>query len=124
MPPFPGKKYIHNLFIEWFMTKRLHWFILVTPFSVYIIILQVAAKKISRRHLAETDEYVLSTIEGLLLDPDIISSAYQKMTSLCMNLKDEIFTDMEIHNLHILPRYNLHLIPFSSIHSVVRLYMY
>ncbi|PKI73540.1 hypothetical protein CRG98_006121 [Punica granatum] len=67
--------------------------------------LQTAAKKRSRRHLTETDEYVANSIEGILLDPVTMSTAYQKMTSLCMNIKNEIFTDIEIHNKHILPSF-------------------
>ncbi|PKI40415.1 hypothetical protein CRG98_039192 [Punica granatum] len=34
-----------------------------------------------------------------------MSTAYQKMTSLCMNIKNEIYTDIEIHNQHILPSF-------------------
>ncbi|KAB1203895.1 hypothetical protein CJ030_MR8G020764 [Morella rubra] len=66
---------------------------------------QVAAKKRSRRHLSETDEYVTSTNEGILMDPVSMTTAYQKMISLCMNIRNEIFTDIEIHNQHILPSF-------------------
>lgn len=66
---------------------------------------QVASKKRSRRHLAETDEYVTGNNEGILMDNVTMSTAYQKMISLCMNIRNEIFTDIEIHNQHILPRY-------------------
>lgn len=44
------------------------------------------------------------------MDPVSMSTAYQKMTALCMNIKNEISTDIEIHNQHILPRYALILI--------------
>ncbi|RZC76552.1 hypothetical protein C5167_000735 [Papaver somniferum] len=64
---------------------------------------QVAAKKRSRRHLAETDEFVTSNGEGTLMDVVTLSSSYQKMKSLCSNFRNEIFTDIEIHNQHLLP---------------------
>ncbi|KAF3446002.1 hypothetical protein FNV43_RR11180 [Rhamnella rubrinervis] len=46
---------------------------------------QVAARKRSRRLLTETDEY--------------------RMKSLCTNVRNEILTDIEIHNQHILPSF-------------------
>lgn len=70
------------------------------------LIAQAAAKKRSRRHLTETDEYVSGNNEGLLMDAVTVSTAYQKMKSLCMNIRNEIFTDIEIHNQNILPRYS------------------
>ncbi|KAG2698798.1 hypothetical protein I3760_07G165000 [Carya illinoinensis] len=66
---------------------------------------QVAAKKRSRRHLTETDENVSNSSEGSLMDTVTISTAYQKMISLCMNIRNEIFTDIQIHNQHILPSF-------------------
>ncbi|XP_031388019.1 uncharacterized protein LOC116201048 [Punica granatum] len=66
---------------------------------------QVAAKKRAKRLLTETDDYVANNVEGTLLDADAMSTAYQKMTSLCMNIKNEIYTDIEIHNQHILPSF-------------------
>lgn len=65
---------------------------------------QAAAKKRSRRHLTDTDEYVSGNNEGMLVDVVTITTAYQKMKSLCMNIRNEIFTDIDIHNQHILPR--------------------
>ncbi|GJV25035.1 hypothetical protein Tco_1377730 [Tanacetum coccineum] len=49
-----------------------------------------AAKKRFRHHLTETDEYVSRNGEGILLDP---ITAYRKMKSLCLNIRNEIFTD-------------------------------
>ncbi|KAI6687867.1 hypothetical protein NL676_024695 [Syzygium grande] len=66
---------------------------------------QTAARKRSRRHLTETEEYVTSNTEIMLMDPVSMSTAYQKMTALCMNIKNEISTDIEIHNQHILPSF-------------------
>ncbi|CAK7347233.1 unnamed protein product [Dovyalis caffra] len=66
---------------------------------------QAAAKKRSRRHLTETDEFVNSSNEATLMDAVATSTAYQKMSSLCMNIKNEIRTDIEIHNQHILPSF-------------------
>ncbi|XP_022734370.1 uncharacterized protein LOC111287412 isoform X3 [Durio zibethinus] len=66
---------------------------------------QAAARKRSRRHLTETDEFVTTNNEPNFMDPVALSTAYQKMTCLCMNIKNEIFTDIEIHNQHILPSF-------------------
>ncbi|KAL3514254.1 hypothetical protein ACH5RR_026971 [Cinchona calisaya] len=66
---------------------------------------QAAAKKRSRRHLTETDEYVSGNSDGILMDALTISTAYQKMKTLCLNVKNEIFTDIEIHNQDILPSF-------------------
>ncbi|KAK3030728.1 hypothetical protein RJ639_036532, partial [Escallonia herrerae] len=66
---------------------------------------QAAAKKRSRRHLSETDEYVSGNNEGILLDAFTVSTAYQKMKCLCLNVRNEIFTDMEIHSQDILPSF-------------------
>lgn len=69
--------------------------------------LQAAAKKRSRRHLTDTDEYVSGNNEATLMDAVTVSTAYQRMKSLCTNIRNEIFTDIEIHNQNILPRYTL-----------------
>ncbi|XP_044475499.1 uncharacterized protein LOC123203264 isoform X2 [Mangifera indica] len=66
---------------------------------------QAAAKKRSRRHLAETDELVSSNNETNFTDTIAMATAYQKMTSVCVNIKNEIFTDIEIHHKHILPSF-------------------
>ncbi|XP_031492844.1 uncharacterized protein LOC116259261 [Nymphaea colorata] len=66
---------------------------------------QVATKKRSRRHMADTDEYVASNTEGTLTDVVALSTAYSKMKALCMNIRNEIFTDIEIHNQHVLPSF-------------------
>ncbi|XP_019455624.1 PREDICTED: uncharacterized protein LOC109356653 isoform X1 [Lupinus angustifolius] len=66
---------------------------------------QVAAKKRSRRHLSETDEYLTNNNEGSLMDNMTMSIAYQKMKTLCINLRNEIYTDIQIHNQNILPSF-------------------
>ncbi|XP_039069175.1 uncharacterized protein LOC120215602 [Hibiscus syriacus] len=66
---------------------------------------QAAARNRSRRHLAETDEFVTTNNEPNFLDPFAVSTAYQKMACLCRNIKNEILTDIEIHNQHILPSF-------------------
>ncbi|KAI3972579.1 hypothetical protein MKX01_019237 [Papaver californicum] len=66
---------------------------------------QVAAKKRSRRHLAETDEYVAANSECAWMDSLTLSTAYQKMKSLCLNIRNEVFTDMGIHNCNVLPSF-------------------
>lgn len=66
---------------------------------------QVAAKKRARRHLSDTDEYITQNNEGCLMDPMTMSTAYQKMKTLCINLRNEIYTDIQIHNQNILPSF-------------------
>ncbi|CAM0944009.1 unnamed protein product [Alopecurus aequalis] len=66
---------------------------------------QAAARKRSRRHMIETDEFVAGSSEGIKMDLVSFTTAYQKMKSLCHNLRNEIFTDIEIHNHHILPSF-------------------
>ncbi|XP_073010311.1 uncharacterized protein [Typha latifolia] len=66
---------------------------------------QAASRKRSRRHLLETDEYVGGYTEGNLMDIVTLSTSYQKMRSLCINIRNEIFTDIEIHNQHVLPSF-------------------
>uniref|UniRef100_A0A7C9EE15 Uncharacterized protein n=1 Tax=Opuntia streptacantha TaxID=393608 RepID=A0A7C9EE15_OPUST len=65
---------------------------------------QVAAKKRSRRHLGETDEFVLGN-DGTKVDNATYTTAYQKMKSLCLILKNEIYTDIEINNHNVLPSF-------------------
>lgn len=67
-------------------------------------LLQTAAKKRCRKHMAETDEYVYSNSEGFLLDSVTISTAYHKMKNLCLNISNEIETDIMITSEHVLPR--------------------
>ncbi|XVF17335.1 hypothetical protein REPUB_Repub10bG0111800 [Reevesia pubescens] len=66
---------------------------------------QAAAKKRSRRHQAETDEFILSNSDAALMDPMTLSTAYQKMKFLILNIKNEIFTDIEIHDQNVLPSF-------------------
>lgn len=66
---------------------------------------QVAARKRSRRHLTETDEYISNNSDDTLMDTLTMSTAYQKMKSLCVNIRNEIWTDIEIHNQHVLPSF-------------------
>ncbi|XP_058097001.1 uncharacterized protein LOC131242416 isoform X2 [Magnolia sinica] len=66
---------------------------------------QAAAKKRSRKHLAETNEFVASNSEGRLTDPVTLSTAYLKMKALCLNIRNEVCTDIEIHDQHVLPSF-------------------
>lgn len=66
---------------------------------------QAAARKRSRRHVAETDEFVSATNENAMMDSMTLCTAYQKMRSLCLNMRNEISTDIDIHNQHILPSF-------------------
>ncbi|KAK4430529.1 hypothetical protein Salat_1353600 [Sesamum alatum] len=66
---------------------------------------QNATKKRSRRHLSETDEFVSNNNENILMDPVALSTAYKKMKSLCLNVRNEILTDIEIHKQDLLPSF-------------------
>ncbi|KAK8930537.1 hypothetical protein KSP39_PZI016983 [Platanthera zijinensis] len=74
---------------------------------------QVASKKRSRRHLSETDEFVgsstggtsASSSGGTAMEAPTSVIAYEKMKNLCFNIRNEIFTDIEIHDLHVLPSF-------------------
>ncbi|KAK3017683.1 hypothetical protein RJ639_004050 [Escallonia herrerae] len=66
---------------------------------------QAAVKTRSRRHLAETEEYLSTNNENILMDSVTFSIAFQKMISLCCNIRNEIFTDIEIHNQNVLPSF-------------------
>ncbi|CAH8275482.1 unnamed protein product [Arabidopsis lyrata] len=66
---------------------------------------QAAAKKRSRRHMGETDEFVANNSEPNFWDTSAMSAAYQKMTMACKNVKNEIYTDIEIQNEDILPSF-------------------
>ncbi|WCJ31964.1 hypothetical protein M5689_013412 [Euphorbia peplus] len=65
---------------------------------------QAAAKKISRRHVTETDEF-MNINGGTLMDPLMLSTSYQKMKYLISSVKSEICTDIQIHNQHLLPSF-------------------
>ncbi|EYU23672.1 hypothetical protein MIMGU_mgv1a027112mg, partial [Erythranthe guttata] len=65
--------------------KLLHDILLPEAQSKLCRYFQNATKKRSRRHLSETDEF--------------------KMKSLCMNIRNEISTDIEIHKQDLLPSF-------------------
>ncbi|KAE9615218.1 hypothetical protein Lalb_Chr04g0252951 [Lupinus albus] len=85
--------------------KLLHDILFPETQTAFCHYFQVAAKKRSRRHLSETDEYLTNNNEGSLMDSMTISIAYQKMKTLCINLRNEIYTDIQIHNQNILPSF-------------------
>ncbi|XP_048630582.1 uncharacterized protein LOC106451437 [Brassica napus] len=65
---------------------------------------QVAAKKRSRMHIGEIDEFVRKNNDPNFWDPSS-RAAYHKMIMVCKNVKNEIYTDIEIHNQNILPSF-------------------
>lgn len=67
--------------------------------------LQAASKKRSRRHLLETNDLLNNRSEGAPVDLMALSASYQKMKSLILSLKNEISTDIAIHNCDVLPRF-------------------
>lgn len=54
--------------------------------------------------MLETDEFVSTSSDGFLMDSITMSTAYLKMKNLCINIRNEIQSDIKIHNHHILPR--------------------
>ncbi|CAH8364024.1 unnamed protein product [Eruca vesicaria subsp. sativa] len=66
---------------------------------------QVGAKNRSRRHIGETDEFVTNKNDPNFWDPSSVLAAYQKMTMVCKNVKNEIYSDVEIYNQDILPSF-------------------
>lgn len=74
--------------------------------TLFVDFRQTAAMKRWKRLMMETDEFV-SSGEGFLMDPLSMSTAYQKMRTLCMNVRSEVRADIEIHNKHVLPRSEL-----------------
>ncbi|XP_071704850.1 uncharacterized protein [Rutidosis leptorrhynchoides] len=66
---------------------------------------QTAVRKILGKHIAETSEFVTFSCEKSTVDQVAYSMAYQKMKSLCLNIRNEIVTDIEIHNQHVLPSF-------------------
>ncbi|KAH7655486.1 hypothetical protein IHE45_18G013900 [Dioscorea alata] len=66
---------------------------------------QLAVMKRSRRHLVDSDEFLPSNFEGRVMDDFTLSTAYQKMKTLCFNMKNEILTDIEIYDQHVLPSF-------------------
>ncbi|WZZ50158.1 hypothetical protein YC2023_050265 [Brassica napus] len=65
---------------------------------------QLAAKKRSRMHMGETDEFVRNNNDPNFWDASS-TAAYHKMTMVCKNVKNEIYTDIEIQNQNILPSF-------------------
>ncbi|GFP85845.1 hypothetical protein PHJA_000728300 [Phtheirospermum japonicum] len=59
----------------------------------------------AQSHLSETDEFVSNNTENILMDPVALSTAYKKMKSLCLNIQNEILTDIEIHKQDLLPSF-------------------
>ncbi|XP_074308502.1 uncharacterized protein LOC141643306 isoform X1 [Silene latifolia] len=78
---------------------------------------QVAAKTRSRRHLEEMNDSIFNN-EGPTIDVVTSTTAYEKMKSSCLSVKNEIYTDIVINNQNVLPSFldfpNL----TSSIYSV------
>uniref|UniRef100_A0A1D1Z558 Calcium-dependent secretion activator n=1 Tax=Anthurium amnicola TaxID=1678845 RepID=A0A1D1Z558_9ARAE len=66
---------------------------------------EAAVKKRSRRHLAETDEFIANNLEGCMVNNMSLSTAYQKMKALCSSIRNEVYTDIEIHDHHVLPSF-------------------
>ncbi|EOA22210.1 hypothetical protein CARUB_v10002794mg [Capsella rubella] len=60
---------------------------------------QAASKKRSKRYLRETNDILHNHIE------DAQGTTYQRMKSLVLSLKNEILTDIAIHNYNVLPSF-------------------
>nr|XP_043607972.1 uncharacterized protein LOC122579802 [Erigeron canadensis] len=66
---------------------------------------QTAVRKILGRHLAETNEFVSSNGEKSTVTQVAFSSAYQKMKSLCLSIREEIVNDIKIYKQDVLPSF-------------------
>ncbi|KAI3921724.1 hypothetical protein MKX01_005413 [Papaver californicum] len=81
--------------------------------------LQTAATKRCRRHMVETDEFMSSIGDGLLMDPMAMSTAYLKMKNLCINISNEIQADIKnsqsAHTSKVIPAYCLEKILFHKL---------
>nr|VDC94977.1 unnamed protein product [Brassica oleracea] len=67
---------------------------------------QAASKKRSIRQLLETNDLLNNRSEGAApVDPMALTTSYQKMKSLILSFKNEISTDIAIHNCNVLPSY-------------------
>lgn len=55
--------------------------------------------------MLETDEFLSSNSDGIVMDSTTMTTAYLKMKNLCLNISSEIQADLKIHNQHIFPRY-------------------
>ncbi|KAK7258316.1 hypothetical protein RIF29_23889 [Crotalaria pallida] len=73
--------------------------------------LQAAARKRCRKLMMETDEFVSSTTESYLMDTITISTAYLKMKNLCVSIRNEIQSDINIHSQHTIQ--GQHIFPSS-----------
>ncbi|XP_047315577.1 uncharacterized protein LOC124919388 [Impatiens glandulifera] len=66
---------------------------------------QTAVKKRSKKYLAEVEEFVSSNNGNARSDPVFLGTAYLKMKSLCLNMKNEISLDIKIHSKNLLPSF-------------------
>ncbi|CAN8264255.1 unnamed protein product [Cochlearia groenlandica] len=67
---------------------------------------QAASKKRSRSHLLDTNDLLNNRIEGIApADPMALPASYRKMKSLILSFKNEISTDIAIHNCNVLPSF-------------------
>ncbi|GKB50287.1 ribonuclease H-like domain-containing protein [Tanacetum coccineum] len=66
---------------------------------------QTGVRKIIRKYLAETDEYVSGSCRKSTVDQSSYTIGYLKMKSLVINIRNEIVSDIEMHDKQVLPTF-------------------
>nr|GEY61914.1 mammalian uncoordinated homology 13, domain 2 [Tanacetum cinerariifolium] len=64
---------------------------------------QTAVQKIMGKYLIETDEYVSGSGRKSTVDQSSYTIGYRKMKSLVINVRNEIVSDIEMHDKQVLP---------------------
>nr|GFB41049.1 mammalian uncoordinated homology 13, domain 2 [Tanacetum cinerariifolium] len=64
---------------------------------------QTSVQKIMRKYLTETDEYVSESGRKSTVDQSSYTIGYRKMRSLVINVRNEIVSDIEMHDKQVLP---------------------
>ncbi|GJR17196.1 hypothetical protein Tco_0965723 [Tanacetum coccineum] len=66
---------------------------------------QTGVRKIMGKYLAETDEYVSGSGRKSTVDQSSYTIGYLKMKSLVINIRNEIVSDIEMHDKQVLPTF-------------------
>nr|GEZ61885.1 mammalian uncoordinated homology 13, domain 2 [Tanacetum cinerariifolium] len=66
---------------------------------------QTSVQKIMRKYLTETDEYVSESGRKSTVDQSSYTIGYRKMRSLVINVRNEIVSDIEMHDKQVLPTF-------------------
>ncbi|GKA38736.1 hypothetical protein Tco_0731287 [Tanacetum coccineum] len=66
---------------------------------------QTTVQKIMGRYLTETDDYVSGSGRNSTVDQSSYTIGYCKMKSLVINIRNEIVSDIEMHDKQVLPTF-------------------